>query len=200
MPVAPITFFFDFSSPYSYLASTQIEALAARHDRTIEWVPILLGPVFATTGAKPLVEQPLKGDYARIDISRSARYFGVPYRHPEPFPIATHHAARVLIGLQRELPAQAVPWVHAAFSAYFVHGKNISESEALHSMAQSLAIDTARIDGWCNAPQIKAQLKANVDRAMQSGVCGAPFFVVDDEPFWGVDRLPQIDRWLTARF
>ena len=72
MPVSPITFFFDFSSPYAYLASTQIEAIAARHLRDIEWVPVLLGPVFQATGSRPLIDQPLKGDYARVDIRRLA--------------------------------------------------------------------------------------------------------------------------------
>lgn len=200
MPVSPIAFFFDFSSPYSYLASTQIEALAARYDRGLEWVPILLGPVFAMTGAKPLTEQPLKGDYARIDIPRSARFLGVPYVHPEPFPVATYQAARVLIGLQRERPGQAAPWAHACFAAYFAQGRNIAEMPVLHELARELGLDTAQIDAWCADPQIKAQLKANGDRALQSGVCGAPFFIVDDEPFWGVDRLPQLDAWLTARF
>ncbi len=200
MPVSPITFFFDFTSPYSYLASTRIEALAAKHDRGIEWVPMLLGPVFSVTGAKPLVDQPIKGDYARIDIPRSARFLGVPYRHPEPFPVATYQAARVLIGLQRQHADKAVPWVHACFDAYFAHNRNISDMPVLHELARGLGVEAAEVDAWCGDAQIKAQLKANVDRAMQSGVCGAPFFIVDDEPFWGVDRLPQLDAWLTARF
>ncbi|MDE1951455.1 MAG: 2-hydroxychromene-2-carboxylate isomerase [Betaproteobacteria bacterium] len=200
MPVSPITLYFDFTSPYSYLASTRIEALAAKHERGLEWVPILLGPVFAATGVKALVDQPIKGDYALIDIPRSARFLGVPYRHPEPFPVATYQAARVLIGLQREHPDKAAPWVHACFDAYFAHNRNISDMAVLHALARGLELEPTQLDAWCADAQIKAQLKANVDRALQSGVCGAPFFVVDDEPFWGVDRMPQLDAWLTARF
>ncbi len=200
MPVSPITLYFDFTSPYSYLASTRIEALAAKHERGLEWVPILLGPVFAATGVKALVDQPIKGDYALLDFPRSARFLGVPYRHPEPFPVATYQAARVLIGLQREHPDKAALWVHAVFDAYFAHNRNISDMPVLHALARELGVEPARVDAWCGDAQIKAQLKANVDRALQSGVCGAPFFVVDDEPFWGVDRMPQLDAWLTARF
>ena len=197
MPVSPITFFFDFSSPYAYLASTQIEAIAARHLRDIEWVPVLLGPVFEKTGARPLIDQPLKGDYARIDIPRSARYYGVPYHDPDPFPIATHQAARVLIGLQQEDSAHAVSWLHACFSAYFVHNRNIAELPVLDAIAGEIGLPAGTVARCTADPAIKARLKANVERAIAAGMCGAPFFVIDEQPFWGVDRLPQIEAWLT---
>lgn len=200
MPVSPIVFFFDFASPYAYLASTQIEALALAHGRGIEWVPMLLGPIFARTGARPLVEIPLKSEYARIDLPRSARFFGVPYVEPTPFPVATHQAARVLLGLQRELPTAAVPWIHGVFGAYFGDGRDVSAMPTLHALGRDLGLDAARIDAWCADTTIKDALRANVDRALSLGVCGSPFFIIDDEPFWGVDRLPQMDRWLRGRF
>ena len=196
MPVSPITFFFDFSSPYAYLASTQIEAIAAQHLRDIEWVPMLLGPVFQATGSKPLIDQPLKGDYARIDIPRSARYLSVPYVHPDPFPLATYQAARVLIGLQREHPAQAVPWLHRCFTAYFTQNRNIAELPVLEALAAEQGLPTDTVSRHTTDPAIKAQLKANCDRALEEGMCGAPFMVVDEQPFWGVDRLPQLAHWL----
>jgi 2-hydroxychromene-2-carboxylate isomerase len=200
MPVAPIVFFFDFSSPYAYLASTQIEGLGAKHERGIEWVPMLLGPVFGITGARPLIEQPLKGDYARVDIPRSARWFGVPYVHPTPFPLGTQQAARVVLGLQRDQPELAVAWIHAVYGAYFAQGRNISDMAVLHELGIGLGLDAARIDAWCGDAAIKTALKANVERAIGAGVCGAPYFLIDGEPFWGVDRLPQMDRWMRARF
>lgn len=200
MPVSPITLFFDFSSPYSYLASTQIEAIAARHDRGIEWVPMLLGPVFAATGSRPLVQQPLKAEYSLRDLQRSARYFGVPYHQPQPFPVATQQAARVLLALQRARSPLAVEWIHQVFGAYFVQGQDISAMPTLHALGASLRLEAAQIDAWCAEAEVKDLLRANVERALRAGVCGAPFFVVDDEPFWGVDRLPQLERWLQARF
>ena len=196
MPVSPITFFFDFSSPYAYLASTQIEAIAAQHLRDIEWVPMLLGPVFQATGSKPLIDQPLKGDYARIDIPRSARYLSVPYVHPDPFPLATYQAARVLIGLQREHPAQAVLWLHRCFTAYFTQNRNIAELPVLEALAAEQGLPADTVSRHTTDPAIKAQLKANCDRALEEGMCGAPFMVVDEQPFWGVDRLPQLAHWL----
>ena len=110
-----IEFYFDFSSPFGYLASQKIEALAAKHGRTVTWRPMLLGAAFKATGGVPLTQIPLKGEYSKRDFYRSARFHGLEYRHPEPFPVSTVAA-------------------------------------------------------------------------------------VDGEPFWGLDRFDQIDRWLKAPF
>src|SRR5690606_28310302 len=84
---APIDFYFDFSSPYGYLASTRIDAIAARHGRSVDWHPILLGAVFKATGGAPLASIPLKGPYSERDMARSARLMEVPFRLPSRFPI-----------------------------------------------------------------------------------------------------------------
>ena len=85
---APIDFYFDFSSPYGYLAAQKIDALAAKHGRTVDWHPMLLGVVFKETGAAPLTMIPLKGDYSRRDFERSARFHGIAgFRMPPKFPI-----------------------------------------------------------------------------------------------------------------
>ena len=85
---APIDFYFDFSSPYGYFASTQIDALAAKHKRDVTWRPFLLGAVFKLSGGKPLTELPLKGDYFKHDFARSAAFYGVPLKLPPGFPFA----------------------------------------------------------------------------------------------------------------
>ena len=90
----PIEFYFDFSSPYGYLASTQIDPLAAKYGRTVTWKPILLGAVFKVSGSKPLVDLPLKGDYFLRDFERSAKFFGVPFKLPPGFPFAPIAASR----------------------------------------------------------------------------------------------------------
>ena len=73
---APLRFHFDFSSPYGYLASERIESLAARHERAVDWRPMLLGAAFKVAGTQPLTSIPLKGDYARRDMPRTARFYG----------------------------------------------------------------------------------------------------------------------------
>src|SRR5450755_3088462 len=95
---AQIDFYFDFSSPYGYLASEKIEALAAKHGRTVKWRPVLLGVIFKQTGATPLTMVPLKGDYSKRDMLRSARFHGVAnFRMPTKFPIPSQAPARIVL-------------------------------------------------------------------------------------------------------
>jgi 2-hydroxychromene-2-carboxylate isomerase len=197
---APIEFYFDFSSPYSYLASEQIEALAARFGRGVDYKPILLGAAFKISGMKPLPEIPLKGEYCVRDFERSARFAGIPFVVPEPFPIATVGAARAYLWLADAEPERARAFVHAAFRAYFAQGRNIADTTVLGEVVRQVGADPAQALAAIQQLQIKDRLKALVDAAVARGIFGAPFIVVDGEPFWGNDRLPQIERWLEAPF
>jgi 2-hydroxychromene-2-carboxylate isomerase len=193
---APIEFYFDFSSPYSYLLSEQIEAVATRHGRSVKYRPTLLGAVFKQTGAMPLVEVPLKGEYSKRDFLRSARYAGVKFSMPDAFPVSTVNAARALLWLQSSGSAKSVPFVHTVLRAYFTQNRNVSEAAVLADIAQELGIDPAAMAAAVQDPAIKEKLKAAVDESIARGVFGAPFVFVDGEPFWGNDRLPQIERWM----
>jgi 2-hydroxychromene-2-carboxylate isomerase len=195
---APIEFYFDFSSPYSYLASEQIEALAARHGREVRYLPILLGAAFKLSGMRPLPEIPMKGEYSRRDFERSARFAGVPFVHPSPFPIGTVAAARAFLWLDETDPARARAFVHAAFRAYFARGRDISDPSVLAAVLRETGADADAALAAIQQPQIKERLKAQVDAALARGVFGAPFVFVDGEPFWGNDRLPQVERWLAS--
>ena len=194
----PIEFYFDFSSPYSYLASEQIEALAARYGRTVDYKPTLLGAVFRVSGQRPLTDIPIKGEYSRRDFARSARFAKVDFRMPEPFPVATVQAARACLVLQQERPELVPAFVHATFRAYFVHGRDISQSENLRQVLEQCKADAQVVLDATLQPQIKDRLKAAVDASIARGVFGAPYLFVDGEPFWGSDRLPQIERWLAS--
>jgi 2-hydroxychromene-2-carboxylate isomerase len=192
----PIEFYFDFSSPYSYLASEKIEAIAAKYRRTVAYKPTLLGVLFKAVGTQPLVEYPLKGDYSRHDFARSARFHGVTFNMPDKFPISTVNAARALLWLQGTGSAKAVSFVHKAFRTYFVDGRDINDPAVLADIADDLGIDKNAMLAAIQDAAIKDKLKAAVDESIQRGVFGAPFIFVDGEPFWGSDRLPQIERWL----
>ena len=195
MAGTPIEFYFDFSSPYGYIASHKIEALAAKHERAVNWHPVLLGAVFKITGGRPLPEQPLKGEYAKRDIERSARFHGVPFRMPEPFPVSTVAACRAFYALSDK--AKAVQLAKALFRAYFVENVNISDSENVAQVAASAGSD---VRASLNDQAVKDKTKAEVDSAIAKGVFGSPYIVVDGEPFWGMDRFDQIERWLKAPF
>jgi 2-hydroxychromene-2-carboxylate isomerase len=192
-----VQFWFDFSSPYSYIASEWVEALAARHGRTVRWRPLLLGVTFQAAELKSPVSYPIKGDYAVHDFARSARFEGVPYRHPAPFPIPTQNAARVFYWLDAQDPARAVDWAHAALRAFFARGVPLNDPAALKALAAESGLDADAAERAWNDPQWKDRLKRANEEALAAGIFGAPSFVIDGELFWGNDRKPQIERWLS---
>ena len=195
-PHRPIDFYFDFSSPYSYIASEWIEALAARHGRTVEWHAILLGATFQVTELKSPVSYPLKREYTMLDFERSARYAGVPLKMPEKFPIPTQNAARIFWWLHGEDPGRARDWARHALRALFGRGVDLSDATALRGLAVEFGLDGSQAQDAWNDPAWKLALKAENDAAIARGVFGAPFFFVDGEPFWGNDRRAMIERWL----
>lgn len=190
---APIDFYFDFSSPYGYLAAMRIDELAARYGRAVNWHPVLLGPVFKSTGGAPLLTIPMKGAYSLHDIQRTARFHKIPYRHPTPCPIATHAPARAMLWIRETVGNDdAVAFGKAVFSAYFADGVHIGEPGNVIAIGERLGIDPVALGDGMGSQAIKDRLKADVEQAMARGVFGAPFIFVDDEPFWGFDRFDQI--------
>lgn len=193
----PIDFYFDFSSPYSYIASEWIEALAARHGRTVRWHAVLLGVSFQAAELRPPVNHPIKREYVLRDFARSARFEGVPYTQPEAFPIPTQNAARVFWWLHDSDPARAVAWARACLRAYFARGVNLSDVQALKGLASEFGLDAHQAEAVWNDPVWKERLKHANEAAVAAGMFGAPYIVVDGEPFWGNDRKAQIERWLS---
>ncbi|MFT7776932.1 2-hydroxychromene-2-carboxylate isomerase [Roseateles sp.] len=193
---APVQFYFDFSSPYAYIASEWIEAVAARHGRRVQWHAILLGVTFQAAELKSPVSHPVKRDYTLRDFERSARFAGLPYRQPEVFPISTQNAARVFWWLHDQDPARAVAWAHAGLRGYFTRGVVLSDAEALKGLLADSGIDAEAAEAAWGDPAWKARLRAENEAAIGAGVFGAPHFIVDGEPFWGNDRQAQIEAWL----
>jgi 2-hydroxychromene-2-carboxylate isomerase len=195
---APIEFFFDFASPYSYIALQSFEALAAKYGRGVRYRPMLLGAAFKVSGQRVLTEIPLKGDYAKHDFLRSARFHNVEFRMPGTFPLNTVNTARAMLWLQSTGSAKANAFMQRAFRAYFVEDRNINDLAVLGEIAAELGIAAAALQKATQDPAIKDQLRAQVDEAVARGVFGAPYIFVDGEPFWGHDRLPQVERWLAT--
>jgi 2-hydroxychromene-2-carboxylate isomerase len=193
---ALIDFYFDFSSPYSYIASEWVEALAARHGRTVRWHAILLGATFRAAELRAPVDHPIKREYALRDFARSARAEGVPYTQPEHFPIPTQNAARVFWWLCGADPSRSTAWARACFRAYFGRGVDLSDPAALKRLAEEFGLDAQAAESVWNDPLWKDRLKQANDAAIAAGVFGAPYFIVDGEPFWGNDRKAQMERWL----
>ena len=191
-----IQFYYDFASPYGYMAATRISTIAARHDRVVEWKPILLGAVFKVTGGLPLPSVPLKGDYSRRDMERSARLEKIAFKLPSKFPIASQSPARVIYALEAEGAARQEEVTLALYRAYMVNDRDISSPEIAADVAASVGIDRQRALDVIADPAMKEKLKVETEAAIARGVFGSPFIIVDGEPFWGFDRLEQVDRWL----
>lgn len=193
---APIDFYFDFSSPYGYLAAMRIDALAGKYQRDVVWRPILLGPAFKASGNAPLTLQPLKGDYAKRDFVRTAKYMNIAFTMPAQFPISTHNAARAYYWLADRDPVKAKQLARALYKTYFVEGRDITTAEVVVEVAASLGANRGELAAALADPAVKERLKNEVDASLAKGVFGSPYIVVDGEAFWGSDRFEQIDAWL----
>lgn len=194
---APIEFWFDLSSPYAYFAALEIDDLARRHSRDVHWRPFLLGFVFKLTGNAPLTDQPLKGDYCRRDWQRLARLSGVPFKLRDDFPIATQAPARMILAVERsEGAAVAGQFARGLFEAMFADGIRIEDAQVAANFGADLGLEADFLFRAAGDPEMKSALRARCDEAERRGIFGAPWIVVDGEPFWGADRLPMVDRWL----
>jgi len=194
----PITFYFDFSSPYGYIASAKIDALAAKHNRDVIWRPFLLGAAFKATGGGPLPSIPIKGPYHVRDFPRSARFHGVPYRQPGTFPISAVQPARAFYWLDGRDPQRAKALAAALFRAYFAEGIDISSADATLAVCAKSGLDADAVRAGINDQAVKDRLRAETEQALGAGAFGSPYIIVDGEPFWGSDRLDQIERWLAT--
>jgi 2-hydroxychromene-2-carboxylate isomerase len=192
----PIDFYFDFSSPYGYFASTRIDDIAAKHGRTVTWRPILLGAVFKITGGQPLPTIPLKGSYAAHDLARCARLYKVPFKLPSRFPVATTAPSRAFYWVGDKDAALAKKLARALYHAYFAEDRDISNPEVTGNVAARLGVDKDQLRQALEEPAVKERLRAEVDAAIERGVFGSPYIVIDGEPFWGSDRLDQVEKWL----
>lgn len=193
---SPIEFWFDFSSPYGYIAAERIDEVAARCRRAVNWRPILLGPIFKAVGTAPLTMLPIKGEYSRHDFARVARYYKVAFRLPEKFPVGTQVASRAYYLIADDDATRATDFAKRVFRAYFAEGRDVADPVVVMELAAAAGVDTAAMAEPLKSEAIKERMKTEVDNAMKAGVFGSPFFVVDGEPFWGVDKIPMLEEWI----
>lgn len=192
----PIEFFFDFSSPYGYLGAQAIDQIGARHGREVAWKPYLMGATFKTTGTRPLLEVPMKGDYSKRDMARSARLLGVPFTMPPSFPFMSVAACRAFYWLHDQDPTHAIELAKALYRAAFADGRDIAAAASVVEVAAGLGIERDALGAALKDPAVKQRLRAEVDAAIAKGAFGSPYVIVDGEPFWGHDRLGHVEQWL----
>ncbi len=189
-----VEFFFDYGSPFSYLADTQLPALAERTGATVLYKPMLLGAVFKETGNASPMEVPAKGRYMGTELRRWARQYDVSFGDNPFFPINT---LRLMRGAVATLQDGGFTEYHRAiFTAFWVEGLNLGEEKVIREVWGKGGLDAERILARVDEQNVKAQLRANTEEAVSRGVFGAPTFFVREEMFWGNDRMMFIEDTL----
>jgi 2-hydroxychromene-2-carboxylate isomerase len=194
--VAEVSFFFDFSSPFTYLAATQIEAVARRNGAAVRWRPFLLGGLFRSIGTPdvPLFSMPAaKRAHSNMDTIRWAAHHGVPFRFPSRFPMNTVKALRMVLQVPDE---RRPPLVHALFRAFWADDRDLNDDAELVAVAGAAGFDGATLLAGTKGEPAKEQLRTATDEAVKAGLCGAPSFLVGDLLFWGQDRLMFVEKAL----
>ena len=192
-----LEFFFDYASPYSYLACAQVEAVAQRTGAELRWRPFLLGAVFKATGNVPPISTANKAAWLLKDVQAWASHLGLPpFRMPESFPINSLKANR--LGLVAAEQGRVVPFSHAAFRAAFADGKDLADPQVLAELARVAELSPEQALAKAESQEIKDALRRNTDEALERGAFGAPTFFVGDELFFGNDRMMFVERALSG--
>jgi 2-hydroxychromene-2-carboxylate isomerase len=190
-----IDFYFDFASPYGFIAAMQADRLAG----PVRWRPFLLGAVYKAVGQSPL-DHRLKRDYViGVDAPRMARRIGLELKVPAGFPEHALPASRAFYWIERQDPARAVAFAKAAYRQYWLHGRATSDATAAVDAASSVGYDRGATMAGMQEQATKDRLALENDEAIRKGVFGSPFFIADGVPFWGSDRMGLMTETGTER-
>ena len=198
-----IDFYFDFASPYAYCAAPLAEDIAAAHGARLVWRPVLLWACRNHFGmVAPLQDGP-KADYMPLDFERSAAFHGLPFIMPPSFAKSTHAAARLFYGIAAQDGAgaatRATDFARHALAAHFGQGADLTDPATLADLAAHIGLSRPEAEHLATADTSKDKLRQANDAAIAAGIWGSPFFLLDGEPFFGADRLPQLDWRLSRR-
>ena len=183
-----VEFYFDFGSPYSYLAYKALPAVAAAHGAQIVWQPMLLGGVFKATGNHSPVEIPAKGKWLNQDLQRWAARYGAAFKHNPHFPINTLVLMRGAAGMQLR-GLDFGKYAETVFHAMWAQPRNLGDPAELGAVLSKAGFDAGAFMSLVGDPEVKERLKNTTESAVVRGVFGAPTFFVGDQMFWGQDRL-----------
>lgn len=197
MTAMRISFFFDYVSPYTHLASTQIDAIGARHGVGVSWEPALLGGIMKATGNQPPAMLPARALYMRDDLARLAEHYGVPFRFTPHFPLQSMAALRATIALRARDAKTFAKWNERVFRAAWVDGLDIGNKEVLGDLARDVGVDASVVLAANDDASVKAELKAQTERVVSFGAFGMPWIVVEQddsrESYFGNDRLMVLE-------
>ena len=193
-----LEFHFDFGSPTTYLAYTQVQRIARDTGATLVWHPMLLGGVFKATGNVSPVTVAAKGRWMNDDIARWAKRWGVPFRFNPNFPINTLTLMRGACGMLMRQPDDFERYLDAVFRAMWVEPRNLGDAEVLTAVLTQAGLDIAAFMALASDPDVKADLVARTEASVARGVFGAPTCFVGEQMFFGQDRLDFVQEALAA--
>jgi 2-hydroxychromene-2-carboxylate isomerase len=190
-----VEFLFDYGSPFSYLASLQVEGFARRNSATVVYTPILLGAVLKATGNKSPMTVPAKGRYMATELRRWAERYGVPFKpNPYPFMSNTLRLMRVAVAAQQ---SGFFPLYHAAvYRAVWAEAQDLGGEVTLRKLIERAGAPATDLMAAAERQEVKDVLRRNTERAVERGVFGAPTFFVGEEMFWGNDRFDFVEEAL----
>ncbi len=194
-----IEFWFDFASTYSYPSAMFIETLAAERGVRVSWRAFMLGAIFNKQGwhDSPFNIYPAKGKYMWRDLQRICDDLAIPFTRPSQFPRSGLLAARIACRFSET--SWIAHFVQAVYRANFVLDLDISSVEVISDCLTGLVENPDNIIAEATCPTSKTELRKQTDEALERGIFGAPSFLVDDELFWGSDRLEQAIYWAALR-
>lgn len=184
-----VEFYFDFGSPTSYLAYTQLPAICAEAGAELVYRPVLLGGVFQATGNASPIAIPAKGRYTMLDMLRFARRYGVPLKMNPYFPINTLTLMRAATGVQLRQPERFEALLACVFKGMWVDALNLGDPAVLGPLLAEAGFDPQALLALTAEQEVKDALKANTEAAIKRGMFGAPTMFVGSEMFFGQDRL-----------
>ena len=193
-----VEFYFDFGSPATYLAWTQLPALCAEEGAALVYKPMLLGGVFQVTGNASPVSIPAKGRFMLQDLARFARRYGVAMQFNPHFPINTLGLMRAAVAVQMRQPERFEAFLGLIFEAMWLQGRNLGDAAVLGKTLVAGGFDPQQLLAWCAEQEVKDRLKATTEEAISRGVFGAPSMFVGGELFFGQDRLDFVREALRA--
>lgn len=195
--MADIDYFFTTLSPYTYLAGTRLEEIAAKHGRSIDYKPVDLMTLFSRTGGVPPKDRhPSRMDYRAQDLPRRAKRVGKPFNlKPAFWPVNPAPSSYAIIAAAKEGGGDLGGLVHGFTRACWAEEKDISDDSVVRACLEAAGFDPALADkGMLVAAETYA---ANLEEAAARGVFGAPFHITSDgQKFWGEDRLDDLDAHL----
>ena len=195
-----IHFYFDFLSPFGYFGSLRVNELAMRHEIDCEWHPILLGiSVLKVMGLPPIAELPLKGAYIRKDAERYARRHQLKLKRPFGSPqINPLLPARMVAWLKTRNHSKSHKLASKLYSAHWSENLDISDKEIALQVAEETDLNIQDLNNALESGEAATLLRAEVDSSLEYGVFGSPTFRVDNELFFGVEKMEVLDEWLTS--